>query len=155
MTGLAGTRLEGAKDLDRLLRRLPAKVGKRVATRAVRQGANVIRDEAKRTAPRGTEPASPKYGRLADNIRVTKVRDGFAGVVMAVTVGQAFWGMFLEFGTSRQPARPWLRPAFHAKAGEAVAKMGTSLGKDIEKAALALAGPLAKSGLVKKKRRRR
>ena len=39
----------------------------------------------------------------------------------------------LEAGTAKQPATPWLRPAFAARAGEAVQKFETELLRDIER----------------------
>jgi HK97 gp10 family phage protein len=41
----------------------------------------------------------------------------------------------MEAGTSKQPATPWLRPAFAAKAQEAIATITTELPKEIGKVA--------------------
>lgn len=41
----------------------------------------------------------------------------------------------LEYGSSDQPAEPWLRPAFHAKKDEAMKKMQEDLAKKIDKLA--------------------
>lgn len=39
----------------------------------------------------------------------------------------------LEYGTSKQPAEPWLRPAFEAKKDEAMQIMQTNLAADIDR----------------------
>lgn len=146
-------RVNGAAELDRVLKLLPKQIGAKVLQGAVMAGAKPIQEEAQRLAPRAT-------GKLAANIIRARPRRerGRARRVGAVLIGpstRAFYGLFLEFGTSTIPAQPFLRPAFDAKAGEALARIGAELGKRIERAAVRLAGPLAKSGLVRRRRRRR
>jgi len=59
----------------------------------------------------------------------------------------------LEFGTSIMSARPFFRPAFERTKIAALQEIGNKLGKGIEDRAAKLAGPLAKSGLIKKRRK--
>ena len=54
-----------------------------------------------------------------------------------------------------QPPRPFLRPAFDQTKGKALAAIGKSMGRGIEREAKKLAGSFAKSGLGAKRRRRR
>jgi len=48
--------------------------------------------------------------------------------------GDAYYGRFLEFGTSRMPARPFLRPAFDARSNEALGIFMDRLRENIERA---------------------
>lgn len=77
-----------------------------VMGRAVLAGAEVIREAASQNARR-------KTGKLSENM-VVKVRRNSGGQVIVV-VGpdkDAFYGRFLEIGTSKMPAYPFLLPAF-------------------------------------------
>ena len=133
------TELKGASELRKVLRRLPQNAQRRVLQSSLRQGANVIRDEAKALAPVAT-------GKLAASIKVRKVgRSTGDSVHMVVTTGDAFWGNFLEFGTGRQPARPFMRPALDATGGAALVKIGKAMGRGIEREARKLAGSFAKA----------
>jgi HK97 gp10 family phage protein len=48
--------------------------------------------------------------------------------------GNAFYGRFLEFGTAKMAARPFLRPAFDARSGEALGIFMDRLRENIERA---------------------
>jgi HK97 gp10 family phage protein len=48
--------------------------------------------------------------------------------------GDAYYGRFVEFGTSKSPARPFLRPAFDARSAEALGIFTDKLRDMIEKA---------------------
>lgn len=168
--GPLNARLIGASGLSKLLGDLPKKIGERVALKALRSGARLIQKEAAANVPIRTQEGfkavttgGSKFrlpGLLKKSIRVVRNRDAERqrGKSFVVSVGpsrEAFYGMFLEFGTKHISAKPWLRPAFDGNKKEATVKIGVSLGADIEKAALKLAGPLRKSGIVKRRRGRR
>lgn len=144
-------KIEGAKALEEALKLLPERTRGKLVTSAVRTGANVVKKEIKARAPVGTEPTLRKrtkkngevvqadYGRLRDNIK-TMLKKAEKNVTISVGIGRAYWGMFLEFGTSKMAARPFIRPAFDASKEAAVKKMGDQLGKGIEREAKKLAG---------------
>lgn len=48
--------------------------------------------------------------------------------------GDAYYGRFLEFGTANMAARPFLRPAFDARSGEALGIFIDRLQQNIERA---------------------
>jgi HK97 gp10 family phage protein len=107
------------------------KVRTKVIRRAVRRGAEPLRDEARSKCPANT-------GTLAKSIRITTSAKPSKGTARArVQTGQGyfkgetFYGAFVEFGhfigsrakgAARQfcAARPFLRPAHDAKKEEAV-----------------------------------
>ncbi len=146
--------MSGARELERVLRKLPRRLAERELTSAARAGANVIRKEARARVPRGSAPsaATEKYGPLHKNIRVARVKKTGLSVEMAIHNGRAFWGSFLEFGTRHIAARPWMSPAFDTSVRPALAKVGERMGKGLEKTARELAGPLSK---ISKSTRRR
>lgn len=149
--GVSRSTITGAKDLDKLLKRLPGKIAGRILQSSLRLGAMVIVRDARTRAPSLT-------GTLRANIVARKTASAKrSGASAEITIGptqDAFWGMFQEFGTRHHPARPWLRPAFEGSKRAALDKTGKSLGMKIEKMAQKLAGSFAKSGLKSRRRRR-
>ena len=136
--------VHGFKEADKLLAQLPRAVENRVLQKSVNAGARAMRNEVKKNAPRGTgkqSPSSKKYKRLFKNIKVQVLKSvkakGRRGA--RVYTANAFWGLFLEFGTRHIAARPWFRPSIDASKNSAVKALKTELGKGIEKEATKLA----------------
>jgi HK97 gp10 family phage protein len=109
-------KLQGVAELRRNLEELGNEVATKVGRTADRKAAQAFAAELRLKAPyrpgvqkkRGTD-----YGNLRDNIRVRLQRARKESTITyAVTVGRAFWGFFLEFGTRKMAARPFLRPAW-------------------------------------------
>ena len=143
------SQLQGFAELDRVLKALPGRLAERELTSAVRAGANVIRKEARARAPRGGVPSemSKKFGPLHKKVRTARVKKTRRSVEFAVNDGSAFYGAFLEFGTKDIAPQPWLTPAFDASVQPALAKIGTSLARGLERTAKELAG---KFGSIRK-----
>lgn len=144
------TQLRGAREIERVLRGLPRAVSEDVLRRSLRVGANLVRKEAVARAPMAEQISlvnkhylfsKRKYGHLRDNIRVTQTKHRMGAAQMTIHTGRAFWGMFLEFGTVKMAARPWLGPAFEATHRAALALVGERLALNISKAAAMLAAP--------------
>lgn len=161
MAEIRHMRIEGARELDDVLARLPDELARHVVEQALRKAANVVRDAYKANVPvsssspadrRARSSSGKDYGPLRDNIRTSKIKAPPGSAHMAVHNGRAFWGMFLEFGTSRQPARPYFRQAFDGNADRALAVFGEELGKGLDKVARELAG---RFGRIRKSTRRR
>lgn len=138
-------KVHGLSDLAAALKALPpelASVRGGPLARALRKSANVIRDDARQRAPK-------KTGRLAKNI-VTK-RDPRPGnvterQVVMVRRGRrkddakgAYYFHHVEFGTVKQEAQPFLRPAFDGQARYAVEVFVDEFAKEIGKAAAKVA----------------
>ena len=84
------------------------------------KGAKVLQDEAKSNVYRVLKRHS---GKLQENIKIGDIRDSGKGksIVVGTDKGdrsESFYGKFAEYGTSRQKAKPWLRPAMIAKENE-------------------------------------
>jgi HK97 gp10 family phage protein len=134
-------RLTGAAELAKVLEQLPEHIAKKVLARALKVGGEVVREAAEVTAPRDK-------GQLKADLIVKPVR-GSSGTSAAVHVGpssRSFYGLFTEIGTKHILPLRWLTRAFDFSAEHALCALGESLGKEIERAAVRLAGPYAKSG---------
>lgn len=152
--------LSGVDGILKTLKSLPAEV---VSKRGgpVRQslaaGIRVIRNEARKNLVRATSNAgktgiSYGSGLTAKNViyKRKKPFNNEKGERLILTVAYKAHPKFnsifrnsrikfndiafmLEYGTSKQPAEPWLRPAFHSKKDEALKKINTELVKRIDK----------------------
>lgn len=131
-------RLDGFKELDRLLHDLPPNVQNKVLQSAVTGAIGEGKKEIINAAPVGIDPspASRQYGPLKANIRVARVRSPNPGQRGAsVSTGNAFWGAFYELGTRHQPARPWFGQAFARATSKMLDELKKRLGDGIEKEA--------------------
>lgn len=136
-------KLQGFKELDNMLAKLPQNVENRAIQAglmgAMRKVAKAIRGAAPRNQGDQSK-ASRQYGSLYSNIRVKTMRynkgNGKRGAV--ISTGNAFWGNFLEFGTRYIAARPWFLPTFNASQQQAVDELKTRLTARIEKEMKAL-----------------
>lgn len=152
---IRGFKVEGARELQRVLNQLPKAVARDAMRRAILAGANVVRKEVKSTAPMRTkvylnDKQARRYGHLRDNIKV-RVKGHSDGVWEAIIHNNdAFWGLFVEFGYD-QPSNPFFTRAFEASVQPAFNKIGIRLGTNIERAAAMLAGRIKKTKTFKKK----
>lgn len=110
--------IDGLDDVIKKLQNLPDNLEKKVLRAAVRQGANVIRDKAR-------EHVREDTGNLKKSIIVSGVKGKPGTVAFRIKPvtrkkGKAvFYGYFLEYGTSKMAAKPFMRPAYD-KAGDDV-----------------------------------
>lgn len=155
-------KLDGAKELDELLKQLPANVARRVSANALRAAGRDMRDEMKRQVPvetgdlkRSIKVITAKAaGRDKRNVRVGVfgkevplahlVEFGSAAHKIATKVKRVLFdagaGKFFgrEVSHPGTPARPFIRPAADAQAGRAVETIGKVLAEGIEREALKL-----------------
>jgi HK97 gp10 family phage protein len=152
-------KVEGLAELAKALRELPDRVAKNGLRVSVYAGAKVIRDEARLRAPRAAQslgPNQPPPGTLKRSVIMkhipelsTLTRQTFFVTVRhgkkyrkqgkKGTLSQDAWyWRFLEFGTRKMSAQPFLRPALEAKRHEAVQAIKDRLSDRIELEAKAL-----------------
>lgn len=143
---MAEFKLEEIGKFVKQMNLLEEKVQGRVAWGATKAGANVIRDNARKNASRIDNPASPQD--IEENIvaqRATKLAKSEKACAYRVGVlggaktprskkdaegqsnpgGATFYWRFLEFGTSKMKAQPFLRPA----ASESVSEVYNTVAK--------------------------
>lgn len=139
--------VKGLAELQKLLGDLAPKLEANVLRSALRQGANVIKEEAQRISP-------VKSGKLRDSLKVgTRLK---RGVATASVKSKVRYAALVEFGTKahviaarngalalgggfaravRHPgarARPFLRPAFDSQARAAVIAVGNRIKEVLE-----------------------
>lgn len=109
---MSDIRITGLADLNKFLQQLPAKMEQNVLRGALRAGANVIKDEAKRLVPvsapnsRNKKRYGFRAGTLRDSIRVSaRVKNG--RVTASVYAGgqtksgaEVYYASWVEFGTA-------------------------------------------------------
>ncbi|MAO57789.1 MAG: hypothetical protein CL549_15755 [Alcanivorax sp.] len=112
----------GLADLEKELELLTKAEEARQLRSAARAGAGVIRDEARRRVKKRTGKLQRNI--VSDTAKVTSRTRATAGVKVreegkASDPNNAFYWKFIEFGTARHPAAPFMRPAYDAKEDEA------------------------------------
>lgn len=138
--------IRGLREIQDAMRELPKRINRNMLDQGLLTGARIVRDEAKARVPLLREPdARRRRGTLQRAIRAGRVRpQGYAAAVWvrvrkltgkqiarfkakgkgkgSQNPNDPFYWAFVEFGTSTQPARPFMRPAFEARKVEAVNK---------------------------------
>jgi HK97 gp10 family phage protein len=143
--------IAGLAELQRKLLELPQRVGRNVLRHAVAAGAAVMRDEAKANAPvyQGTVGKDhPAPGTLQKSVYMKYINElsgpertvYFVGVrhgKARQSVGKsgknldAYYFRFVEFGTSKMNAEPFLRPTFDTKKDEAASVIASAISNGI------------------------
>lgn len=130
------TTITGTEQIVRNLKLLPERIGRNAMRRAIRKGANVIRDQARINARQLDDNLTREaiYKNIVTQGMGRKRERQSGGVGMRVGVlggarkgrggdsnpgGDTFYWRYLEFGTSEIAARPFMRPAMSSQAGKA------------------------------------
>jgi len=125
--------MSDVKGLDEVLKKLkilPARIQKNVVTGAIRAGAKPILKEAKRLVPVDT-------GTLKKSIGIVKRRSKDKNIVIfSVTprIKKGGWyAHFVEYGTAKMPAHPFMRPAVEKMASETIKSAQEYMRKRVDK----------------------
>ncbi len=115
--------MKASAQLERNLATLGPTVGRKVGQRAVRKGAKVIVDQAKRNVAKNR-----KTGNLQKSLTVQAEKKRFlkfdeVGAVMGFKRPTSRRAHLLEFGTRHSRAFPFFRPALDTKANAALRVM--------------------------------
>jgi HK97 gp10 family phage protein len=148
--------IKGLKELQNALNQLPLKIQGRPVRSAVNAAAKIVMDDARRRVPvetgqlrkaiyRGRSRSMSSKGREVYVVSVRKGKAKYANTAQNrrrnrvgktyQTRGEAYYWRFLEFGTAKMPARPFLRPAFESQKQNAAMVMKQKLLEAIDKAA--------------------
>ncbi|WP_232430255.1 MULTISPECIES: HK97-gp10 family putative phage morphogenesis protein [Burkholderia] len=129
-----------------LIRRMGAALGESAIRKAAASAASVVLREAEVRAPVGPLPhhqGSQKFpvGFGRDALLVTfnpeKSVEGKHATYTVTWSKDAYYLAFYEYGTSKQAARPFFRPAIDATKGAQLAAIRTSLAQSLREAGLA------------------
>ena len=158
---MISVQITGLKELQKALNELPKEIQGRPLRSAVSAAAKVIVDDVKTRVPVGEtgnlktavyryrsrrnsatgretffvgiRQGKAQYKDTAYNRRKGRVGKNYK------TAGEAYYWRFLEFGTAKMQAKPFLRPALEANKSRAVEVMKDRLGKAIQTQAKKLA----------------
>lgn len=113
------------KSLMSSLKELPINIQTNVMVGATRAGANAIAEEAKSRVPIDT-------GDLKKSIGVNREKGTREIVRFAISPRKGkglggWYAHFVEFGTSKQAAQPFMRPAYENSSEEALRRAGEYL----------------------------
>ena len=131
MADAVSFRVEGAAALDRALAQIDDVTQGQVLRRAALAGAEILRDGMVSRAPR-------ERGDLAAGIRIQALEVPTGAEADIGPGHDAFYGMFLEFGTVKMAARPFMRPTVDADGPTAVTEamqvLEREIAREVEKA---------------------
>lgn len=121
---MANLELEGIENLLTEVEKL-GQAGSRIENKALREAGEVVKEAIQMAAPRRT-------GTLKASIAVSnvKTKDG----VKQVEVGpgkDGWYGKFVEFGTVKMRARPFMAPGYEVSKSEAMAAIEKELKKGL------------------------
>lgn len=125
-----GFRIEGLDDLEKQFDRLLDTSKRKVMQKALNAGIAPIKKEAKANAP-------VDKGVLKKSIRSKQMKFTENPAVGIYVSGKAYYWRFLEEGTSKMAAVPFLRPAADSKHEEGVGKFKEKLKAEIDKIMIA------------------
>ena len=119
-----GLRIQGGDELAKNLLSLSSRLSTSIMNQALTEGGGVVQKRASELAPR--DPGAPD---LADNIGISPIRkteERGGGVAIGPT-RSFYYGKFLEFGTAKMGAQPFMRPAFDETQRQVLNVVGSAL----------------------------
>ena len=152
--------IEGLDEVQEKLKRLGDKrLSKRISRKAARQAMNIVRDAARNAAKAIDDPSTPEkihkeivvQGGKSRNSNEIKMRVGVRGGARVPYTsnddnrragrigksyqmeGKVFYWRFIEFGTSRMPATPFMRPALQNNIQAVTNSFAENFNKEIDK----------------------
>lgn len=141
-------KVTGLRELHEALRQLPKEVEGPPLYAALRAAAAPMKKDAVAAVPKDTHLIEKRI--TVARSKINNGKQGLYGIYMRVKPIKAarlkklgkydvkndpFYWRFVEFGTSKMPARPFLRPAFEANKDKAVTIIRDKLKVTIAKAA--------------------
>lgn len=140
-------KLEGFRELDAALGKLPKATAKNVLRRVLKKAAQPVDVDASSAAPVNTGKlqvsviTGTQLTRSQRRGATLATSNYYAEIHVGTSLGR---GMFQEFGTFKDAPQPWFRPAWEANKDTALNIIKVELGGEIEKAAKRYAKKLAK-----------
>jgi HK97 gp10 family phage protein len=139
-------RVEGLKELDRALSEMKTATARGTVRRAMLKALQPMADEASRLAPddpRTTGQDLHRSIKVGDALRAGRSMMtkgfGFGDGQVTVWMGPTREGypqaIMQEFGTVKQPAQPYMRPAWDAGKTQLLEDFSTNMGAEITKTA--------------------
>lgn len=141
--------LEGVDALNRKLKEFGPKLQQRYIRAALRAGMKPVLDQAKANIPVWVPPehssglhrtykgrlVSAGFAKRSLRIITTQIKDGAASALLGVRREAYYVLQYIERGTSKYPAHPWLAPSFKARKDQALKAFADKLREGVEKLA--------------------
>lgn len=138
------SQLDGVADLSAKLIAMGVETAAKELRGTARAAMDIVYQKAQATIPVGSVPHTTYKGRrvfggfskrtLRLVSRINKHNKSAEALVGPVR--EAFYAtQFVELGTARMPARPWLRPAFESSQDPVLKEIGSQLRKRLERIA--------------------
>jgi HK97 gp10 family phage protein len=157
---MMATKLQGTDDVLRKMRALPVKLQKKALNASLRKGAAIVKKAAVARAQRFDDPHTPmkvykeivvrtnakaglraggamvqvgvmggakRYKNTKENRRKKRVGGSYEGP------GNVYYWRFLEFGTAKMKAQPFMRPALADNADSAISAIVSELNAQLDK----------------------
>lgn len=120
--------LQGIDEVLAKLEELGTK-GNKAINKALEKGAEPVLE-----AMKNTDMFDDHSGRLRDSLKVSKVKTRKSGKYIWIgdVDREAPWGWYVEFGSSKKEARPFMRDAWNRKRKEAQERIKEELRKGLE-----------------------
>ena len=108
---MANIELEGVDEILNKLQSIGENVG-RLENKALKNAAEPVLEDAK-----ATNAFNDRSGKLRKGLKVTNVKkkEGVKYILVGIDKSdnsKIYYGKFIEFGTSKMPARPFMQPAY-------------------------------------------
>lgn len=133
-------KFDGGAELEAAFRELPFSIAKTATANAIKSLAAPMVDDMKAAAPKHTGEGAASIAASVTDV---------PGQLVTVAVGpdrDHFYMAFIEWGTARQPARPFMRPAWDRNKEQALVTFNDELITAVERAAERRARRLARLG---------
>ncbi|MCA7943266.1 HK97-gp10 family putative phage morphogenesis protein [Burkholderia vietnamiensis] len=135
--------IENPEGLTAAIDALSQVASESVLRQATVAGARVIFDEVKLRTPIGIATWESRNGKqkrypgfLRDNILIAydkeRSADGLRATYLVTWSKDAFYGRFVEYGTSKMAANPFLRPGYDASKDAAAEKFGEVIDEKVK-----------------------
>lgn len=127
--------IKGLADLERELNQLTLKARASVLRGALNKAVDPFLKAARENvSAQFTERSGTLRKSIQKSATAPRGSNGFTAEAKVGVTGEGFYGRFLEFGTSKMPARPFMRPAVDAHAQEVVDLFASEMRRRIEAA---------------------
>lgn len=137
-------KLTGFDDLERKLEELPARAAREALRNGLKAGGEIWREEMAGRVRQGWHHGRGKnaprvFGYLSQHIIArTQMEGDLAGKVDVGPERGGFWARFLEFGTRKMAAFPFIRVSFESRKNDVLQKFKDETRAAIERAGMKL-----------------
>lgn len=124
MPGVIEVKITGGDELEKKLEDVSRKIAKAIIRSALRSAAGIWREEMKDRAKKGwhvwqgsKQGRSREFGLVSGHIGMKfAVRgDDLEATAQVGPMRKFFWSLFMEFGTRKMAARPFIRQSFESR----------------------------------------